>query len=105
VGVWSLAALFLALPSSAVGDEVMAGTERETVLGALTAYHAALRAGKPAEVLERLGSSYFMADERSSGGAERLRAHLYLTGSRLRSWPAAFLSEVGPYRTSSRCCR
>ncbi len=47
-----------------------------------------------------LGPSYFMADERSAGGPQRISAHLFLSGDRLDSWPRDYLEEAGPHRNT-----
>lgn len=102
--IWLLATV----PAMLVGLAELAPTaqpsavEREAITGVLSAYHTALQAGEPQKVVKLLGPSYFMAVESSSGGAERLKAHLFLAGQKLESWPSAFLNEVGPYRNEFR---
>ncbi len=76
--------------------------DREAVIGALSGYHGALQAGQPEKVLQFIGPTYFMADEKSSAESGRLSAHLFLTGQALQSWPSAYLNEVGPYRNEFR---
>ena len=83
-------------------DSVPPGDERGAVTTALSGYHRALQADRPATVLQFIGPTLFMADERSSGGSDRLSAHLFLTGQALQSWPRAYLNEVGPYRNEFR---
>jgi len=91
-----LAGLAAPITTTAVED-----AERDSVVRALGAYHAALEAGEPERVLDALGPSFFMANEETSkGGAGRLGAHLFLAGESLRAWPEAFLREAGPYRNA-----
>ena len=91
----SLAVLFMLF--AAAGSP--AGPAEDAVGRALGQYHAGLEAGDAARVLEVLGPTYFMADERTTG-AERLRAHLFLSGDKLRRWPKSFLEQAGPYRNT-----
>jgi len=88
----------LALQAGVVLGGQLATDEREAVVAALSAYHAALEAGAAEDVLDVLGPTLFMADEKSSGGPDRVSAHLFLTGDELAQWPRAFLDEAGPYQ-------
>ena len=72
--------------------------DREAVVSTLRGYHEALARAQPDKVVDLLGTSYFMADERSGQGSERLSAHLFLAGERLKSWPRNYLREVGPHQ-------
>ncbi len=72
--------------------------DREAVVSTLRGYHLALARAQPDKVTDLLGPSYFMADERPGQGAERLSAHLFLAGERLKSWPGNYLREVGPHQ-------
>jgi len=63
----SLALLF-ALAAAAASP---APSPEEEAVRALRRYHAGLEAGDPARVLEVLGPTYFIADERTPG-SERL---------------------------------
>ena len=76
--------------------------EREAITGALSAFHAALQNGESEKAGRFLGPSLFMADERSSGGPDRMSAHMFLAGEELQSWPRSFLEEAGPYRNDFR---
>ncbi len=89
----SLAILFTLVSAAA------AGSPEEEIIRALGQYHAGLEAGDTSRVLEVLGPTYFMADERTTGG-ERLRAHMFLTGDKLQRWPKNFLEQAGPYRNA-----
>jgi hypothetical protein len=51
-----------------------AGEDRGAVTQVLAAYHAALQAGEAPNVARLLGPSLFMADERTSGGSDRVNA-------------------------------
>lgn len=96
----TLAAMLLAatmVPTPAPAPAPPQG-DREAAVSALRGYHAALAAGQADKVTELLGPSYFMADERPAKGAERLGAHLFLDGERLRSWPKNYLSQAGPHQ-------
>jgi hypothetical protein len=88
-----LAVLFLAATP--------APTDEEAVVRALKEYHAAFEAGDPARVLEILGPTYFIGDERSAGGKDRLKAHFFKVGETLRDWPKNFLASSAPYRNST----
>ncbi len=94
--VW-LAVLALA---QGAGSERTESGDREAVLQVLRSYHQALQRGDSAAAVLLLGPSLFIADERSAGGPERVKAHLFLTGSRLAAWPGSFLKEAGPYRNA-----
>ena len=88
-----LAVLFLAATP--------APTNEEAIVRALKEYHAAFEAGDPARVLEVLGPTYFIGDERSAGGQDRLKAHFFKVGDTLRDWPKNFLASSAPYRNST----
>lgn len=98
-----IATLVAAAPAGASED-----AERDSVVRALAAYHAALEAGDTTRVSRTIGPSFFMADEKTAAasrahaeaGAGTLSAHLYLEGEALRAWPGAFLREAGPYRNA-----
>jgi hypothetical protein len=94
-------ALLLALAGPAPADEQPAD-EREAVTKVLSGYHAALQAGQPEKVLEFIGPTLFMADEKSTAESDRLNAHLFLTGQTLQSWPGNYLKQVGPYSNEFR---
>ena len=72
--------------------------DREAVVSTLRGYHAALAGAQPDKVVDLLGPSYFMADERTGQASDRLSAHLFLDGERLKSWPGNYLREVGPHQ-------
>ena len=72
--------------------------DREAVVSTLRGYHAALARAQPDKVVDLIGPSYFMADERPAQGSERLSAHLFLAGERLESWRRDYLREVGPHQ-------
>lgn len=74
-----------------------AAAGEQAVVAALDGYHAALAAGQPETVLEHLGPSYFMGEDKSERGPDRVSAHMYLTGEALTKWPERFLQEAGPY--------
>ena len=94
ITLFGLAALsLLALQPADTSDEA----EREAVVAVLGEYHAAFEAGKPEEVAALLGSTFFIAEDKSSGGADRVGAHLFLAGEEVEQWPAAYLAEAGPY--------
>ena len=88
------AILFLAAASAPPGDE-------EAVAKAVKEYHAAFEAGDPARVLAVLGPTYFIGDEKSAGGRDRMSAHFFKVGDTLRDWPKNFLASSGPYRDST----
>ena len=88
-----IAILFLAV-SPTPADE-------QAVVRALQEYHAAFEAGDPARVLEVIGPTYFIGDEKSAGGKERMSAHFFKVGQTLRDWPKNFLSSSGPYKDST----
>ena len=88
------AILFLAAASAPPGDE-------EAVTKAVKEYHAAFAAGDPARVLAVLGPTYFIGDEKSAGGRDRMSAHFFKVGDTLRDWPKNFLASSGPYRDST----
>ena len=75
--------------------------DEEAVVGAVKEYHAAFEASDPARVLAVLGPTYFIGDESSAGGKDRVRAHFFKTGETLRAWPGQFLTGFGPYRDST----
>jgi len=79
---------------------LFAAGEREQTVAILSAYHDALQTGQPDKVRQTIGTTFFMADERSAGGADRVHAHMFLTGKRLDEWPRNFLKEAGPYKNS-----
>ena len=89
-----IAVLFLAAASPAPADE-------QAVVKALKEYHAAFEAGDPARVLEVIGPTYFIGDEKSGGGKERMSAHFFKVGQTLRDWPKNFLTSSGPYRDAT----
>ena len=76
-------------------------SEEEAVVRALKEYHAGFAANDPARVLAVLGPTYFIGDESSAGGKDRVRAHFYKTGETLRAWPKGFLDGFGPYEDST----
>jgi len=88
------AILFLAAASAPPGDD-------EAVAKAVKEYHAAFEAGDPARVLAVLGPTYFIGDEKSAGGRDRMSAHFFKVGDTLRDWPKNFLASSGPYRDST----
>jgi hypothetical protein len=98
IWIWPTAAAVLVGPAKVASAAQASGVEQEAIIGVLSAYHTALQAGEPQKVVKLVGPSYFMADENSSGGSDRLKAHLFLAGQKLESWPSAFLDDVGPYR-------
>ena len=89
-----IAILFLTAASAPPGDE-------EAVAKAVKEYHAAFEAGDPARVLAVLGPTYFIGDEKSAGGKERMSAHFFKVGQTLQDWPKNFLASSGPYRDST----
>ena len=89
-----IAILFLPAASAPPGDE-------EAVAKAVKEYHAAFEAGDPARVLAVLGPTYFIGDEKSAGGKERMSAHFFKVGQTLQDWPKNFLASSGPYRDST----
>ena len=89
-----IAILFLATASAPPGDE-------EAVAKAVKEYHAAFEAADPARVLAVLGPTYFIGDENSAGGKERMSAHFFKVGQALQDWPKNFLASSGPYRDST----
>ena len=89
-----MAALFLAAVAPAPPDE-------EAVVRALKEYHAAFEAGDAARALEVIGPTYFIGDERSAGGKDRIQAHFFKVGQTLRDWPKNFLASSAPYRNST----
>jgi hypothetical protein len=66
----------------------------------ITAFHAALAANEPEAAAAQLGPSFFIADESSANQSDRVRAHLYLSGERLSTWPARYLAEVAPHQNT-----
>ncbi len=78
-----------------------APSEEEAVVRALKQYHAAFEAGDAARVLEVIGPTYFIGDERSAGGKDRIQAHFFKAGETLRNWPTNFLASSAPYRNST----
>jgi hypothetical protein len=92
-----LAILLLAAaptPPASTADE-------EAVVRALKEYHAGFAANEPDRVLAVLGPTYFIGDETSGGGKDRVRAHFFKTGEALRAWPRGFLDGFGPYADST----
>ena len=75
--------------------------DEAAVVRAVKEYHAAFEAGDPARVLAVLGPTYFIGDEKSAGGRDRMSAHLFKVGDTLRDWPKNFLASSGPYRDST----
>ncbi len=96
MGSWRVA---VALAAQASSTEPGA-SDREAVLAVLRSYHDAFQKEDVSAVAPLLGPSVFIADERSAGGPERVKAHLFLAGPRLASWPGSFLQQAGPYRNS-----
>ena len=88
--VW-LAVLLFAAPD----------TSDQAVVKAVQEYHAAFEAADPERVLAVLGPTYFIGDEASAGGKDRLRAHFFKVGETLHDWPKNFLAQAGPYRNST----
>jgi hypothetical protein len=86
--------LLAAAPAAASVDE-------EAVVRAVKEYHAGFEAGDPARVLEVLGPTYFIGDEASAGGKERVKAHFFKVGQTLQDWPRNFLASAGPYKDST----
>ena len=89
-----LVVLFLAAAPAASADE-------EAAVRALKEYHGAFAANDPARVLAVLGPTYFIGDESSAGGEDRVRAHFFKTGEALRVWPGQFMDGFGPYEDST----
>lgn len=77
-----------------------AAIEKKAVVEALAAYHAAMTAGDAAKVVAQIGPTLLMAEEQTTG-ADRLKAHLFLTGERLANWPGNYLKQVGPHESRS----
>jgi len=75
--------------------------DEAAVVRAVKEYHAAFEAGDPARVLAVLGPTYFIGDEKSAGGGDRMSAHFFKVGDTLRDWPKNFLASSGPYRDST----
>lgn len=96
MGSWLVAVALVAQASSTEPG----ASDRQAVLAALRSYHEAFQKEDVTAVSQLLGPSVFIADERSSEGPERVRAHLFLAGARLASWPGNFLLQAGPYRNS-----
>ena len=78
-----------------------ATADEEAVVAALKEYHAAFEAGDPARVLAVIGPTYFIGDEKSAGGKERMGAHFFKVGQTLRDWPKNFLASSGPYKDTT----
>lgn len=78
-----------------------APAEEEAAVRVLKEYHAAFQSGDPTRVLELIGPTYFIGDERSAGGKDRLKAHFFKVGDTLRDWPTNFLASSAPYRNST----
>ena len=78
-----------------------ATADEGAVVAALQEYHAAFEAGDPARVLAVIGPTYFIGDEKSAGGKERMGAHFFKVGQTLRDWPKNFLSSSGPYKDAT----
>jgi ketosteroid isomerase-like protein len=89
---------FLLLASSA---SPAPSPDEAAVVRAVKEYHAAFEAGDPARVLAVLGPTYFIGDEKSAGGGDRMSAHFFKVGDTLRDWPKNFLASSGPYRDST----
>ena len=89
-----IAILFLTAASAPPADE-------EAVARAVKEYHAAFEAGDAARVLAVLGPTYFIGDEKSAGGKERMSAHFFKVGQTLQDWPKNFVASSGPYRDST----
>ena len=97
------AAPSLAPPAQSPGTRAAAASDsaaRREVIAVLTGYHAALADRRPDRVLDYLGSTYFMGNDWSAPQAERVQAHLFLSGERLAQWPANYLSQVAPHRNT-----
>ena len=75
--------------------------DEAAVVRAVKEYHAAFEAGDPARVLAVLGPTYFIGDEKSAGGGDRMSAHFFKVGDTLRDWPKNFLASSGPYHDST----
>ena len=67
-----------------------APTDEEAVAKAVKEYHAAFEAGDAARVLAVLGPTYFIGDEKSAGGKERMSAHFF----KVRRDPAGLAEEL-----------
>jgi len=91
-----IAFLLLASPASPAPSP-----DEAAVVRAVKEYHAAFEAGDPARVLAVLGPTYFIGDEKSAGGRDRMSAHFFKVGDTLRDWPKNFLASSGPYRDST----
>lgn len=91
-----IAFLLLAPPASPAPSP-----DEAAVVRAVKEYHAAFEAGDPARVLAVLGPTYFIGDEKSAGGGDRMSAHFFKVGDTLRDWPKNFLASSGPYRDST----
>jgi hypothetical protein len=91
-----LAILFLAAAAPAPSS-----VDEEAVVRALKEYHAGFAVNDPARVLAVLGPTYFIGDETSAGGKDRVRAHFFKTGETLRAWPKGFLDGFGPYEDAT----
>jgi len=91
-----IAFLLLASPASPASSP-----DEAAVVRAVKEYHAAFEAGDPARVLAVLGPTYFIGDEKSAGGGDRMSAHFFKVGDTLRDWPKNFLASSGPYRDST----
>jgi len=87
-----IAFLLLAPPASPAPSP-----DEAAVVRAVKEYHAAFEAGDPARVLAVLGPTYFIGDEKSAGGGDRMSAHFFKVGDTLRDWPKNFLASSGPY--------
>ena len=90
-----LLGLLVPAPQSLAAQQDAA--DRDAILAVLSGYHAAFTAGQPDSVFALLGPSYFMADERTGAGADRASPHLFLSGERLRKWPANSHAAAAPH--------
>jgi hypothetical protein len=77
-----------------------ATAQEDDPVAPIAAFHAALAANDPEAAAAQLGPSLFIADESSTRQSDRVRAHLFLSGERLSSWPQRYLAEVGPHRNA-----
>ena len=78
-----------------------ASADEQAVVAAVKEYHAAFEASDSARVLEVIGPTYFIGDEKTAGGKDRMGAHFFKVGQTLKDWPKNFLTSSGPYRDTT----